>query len=60
MEQGTISLLNGQDGNADPQIFYWDGSTDSTGLAFWNEVYQATKRKTLYCNPYKIDKGVVI
>ena len=41
----TISLLNGQDGNANPQVFYWDGSTDSTGLAFWNEVYQAQKEK---------------
>lgn len=27
-----------------PQVFYWDGSTDSTGLAFWNEVYQEQKK----------------
>lgn len=53
----TISLLNGQDGNANPQIFYWDGSTDSTGLAFWNEVYQAQKERPCIVIHAKVLQG---
>lgn len=56
----TISLLNGQDGNADPQIFYWDGSIDSTGLSFWNEVYQAQKEKPCIVIHTKLIRGSYI
>lgn len=30
-----------------PQVFYWDGATDQTGLDFWNVVYQASKKTDL-------------
>lgn len=28
-----------------PEVYYWDGTTSSTGLAFWNNIYQLQKTK---------------
>jgi hypothetical protein len=34
-----------EDIDVKPQVFYWDGTTDSTGLEFWNNVYQTQKKQ---------------
>lgn len=34
------------DMGVNPQIFYWDGNTQQTGLDFWNNIYQLQKTQS--------------
>lgn len=34
----------------DPQVFYWDGKTDQTGIAFWQNVVEINKNNDVIVN----------
>lgn len=45
--------------NIPPEIFYWDGATDSNGLAFWNNVYTVSRTKDVIVFKFKSSEPVV-
>ena len=38
--------------SVDPQVFYWDGDTQQTGLDFWNNIVEVNKKSDVIVNGY--------